>query len=810
MRGRLLAAAVLLLAACTDPEERVARHVERGQALLEQNHVPEAILEFKSALNDRPDDPDLYERIGDLLSTRGQFEEAARYYERTCELDASRIPAAMKLARLIAASRPARARELLDRGLRDAPNLAIVQRAATDVALAEHDTAGALEAARKAVAIDAADVENWVSLGTAQQGRIRERLALRLPPDDDAFRDTIATFEHVDEMLGGSPRARLEKARLLAAWPGHRAEATATHRDALQLALETNSPLEVALASRAVEQYAREIHDKALRHEALTHLVHADPTDYSAWEDLGRMDGEPVYLDMLQQRGDDPVAHLLYAGFLERKRRIGDAEAHLERQLERPAKSPLIYARLVRMRIQTGRLADAHATYVRMSADFPTDFETRLAHARLSLAEGRAAEAAVELEPLVAERKSSELLRLLALARLRLGDLPGASATIERAAALESRPNYAVLRLKARIAHDSQHWREAVAAYTILVGRGQRLGVDERVRLVRSLYHTGRRDPGRKQLEDLLASTPPPAGAAVAFAELEGADDPSRARALLMAALAGEPGEPDLVQALTDLDLRGGHADAALQRLDHLVESGQASPQTLLLRARVRAQAGDYPGAEADALRVFEAAPMLPGAMELLFSVYRQQGHLPQAQRSFEEADAAGVLHPAGRYLLARIYLEAAEWARARKELERVVQDSPDLWAAKNDLAFVLAQQQEDLDRALGLAREANEAAGRTAATTDTVGFVHLKAGRGEAALEEFQRAIHIAQQRHESVQASHQYHAGLALVSLGRYQEAIRAFESALGEGDFAEADDARRQLEAARHHEPESPSPS
>jgi tetratricopeptide (TPR) repeat protein len=87
---------------------------------------------------------------------------------------------------------------------------------------------------------------------------------------------------------------------------------------------------------------------------------------------------------------------------------------------------------------------------------------------------------------------------------------------------------------------------------------------------------------------------------------------------------------------------------------------------------------------------------------------------------------------------------------------------------------------------------------------------VHLKAGRPEAALQQFRNAIRLAQKRSEPPNPSFQYHRGLALRALGREGEAVRSFERALDQGDFPEADDARRQLEAARHYEAESGSPS
>jgi Tfp pilus assembly protein PilF len=223
------------------------------------------------------------------------------------------------------------------------------------------------------------------------------------------------------------------------------------------------------------------------------------------------------------------------------------------------------------------------------------------------------------------------------------------------------------------------------------------------------------------------------------------------------------------------------------------------------MRAGILARLKAYTQAEADVLRAFEADPALPGAIDLLYTIYRVQGKLEEARRSFEQAEEAGVLHSGARLLLGRLYLGDGNTERARAMLEQVVVDHPELWTARNDLAFVLAERGEELDRALQLAREAHAASGENATTADTVGYVHLKAGRPEAGLQQFRYAIRLAQGRSEPSDPSFQYHRGLALRALGREGEAVQSFERALEQGDFPEVDEARRQLEAARHSEAE-----
>jgi len=809
---RWLAAVMLLFACCTSPEERLASHMERGEEFLEQDQTKEALLEFQNALKIRPEDAALHERIGGVLHSRSQFAEALEYFRQAYRLDESRISAAMYEARLSAFQDPKRARELLRRGLREAPELAVVQRTRAHLAIVTGDTRTALEAAKKAVAIDPEDVANWVELGSVHQARIVERQKKRLPPRKAIFEDALAAFDRVDELKGGFPRARLEKARVFGAWPRHRAEAKATYQDALALAKRQESPLEIRFAAQAMDEFGKQIGDNQMRRTALWELVAVMDDNYEAWDKLGRLTGgrrgssaEDVYLELIERRPDDPRSHLLYVNYLTRKRRTDDAEAHLRRTLDDGLEAPLLWERLIQLMIRDARLPDARALYVQMSDEFPDDLHTRTAQARLAIAEGRLAEGIRQLRPLIAEQDSAELQRLMALAQFRIGNLEEAQRAIDSAVDLSTQPQYAVMRLKARIYCALGDWPSARDTYRILLGRGQELSAEEKLLFATSLHRSGRRTAALSVLEEVLAEPLPPAGAAIAYAELEGEHDPERARTLLLAAHERAPAAHEVLQALTELDLRAGRLQEALERINRVVASRLATPPTLLMRARILARLEAYAQAEADVLRAFEADPALPGAIDLLYTIYRVQGKLEEARRSFEQAEEAGVLHSGARLLLGRLYLGDGDTERARAMLEQVVVDHPELWTAKNDLAYVLAKRGEELDRALQLAREAHAASGENSTTADTVGYVHLKAGRPEAGLQQFRYAIRLAQGRSEPPNPSFQYHRGLALRALGREGEAVQSFERALEQGDFPEADEARRQLEAARHSEAE-----
>jgi tetratricopeptide (TPR) repeat protein len=255
------------------------------------------------------------------------------------------------------------------------------------------------------------------------------------------------------------------------------------------------------------------------------------------------------------------------------------------------------------------------------------------------------------------------------------------------------------------------------------------------------------------------------------------------------------------LQAMTVIDRKSKRVKLglmhAMRRINAAVEKGQGGPSALLLRAEILTDLGEFDRAENDALRAFEAAPSLPGAVDLLIEIYRKQDKLAEAHKSFEEAEQAGVLHAGARRLLARLYAEQGKPADAIRMLEKVVDETPRMTGAQRDLAQLLAAEGKDLERALELARSANEKRAKDSRSASTLAFVYYRKGLYEAALREYQRAIKLDRNTGEHMAPSLFYQLGLTLQKLDRNERAAEAFESALAfSSDFPDAPNARRLL--------------
>lgn len=808
-RARCLALAALLCAGCASPEERFAEHVARAEAYLAERHNDEARIELLAALKINPGSADVNWRLGELLSESGASRAALFHFGEAYRLDPSRVDAALRQVSLIWRESPQLAQRILLRVKQHHPDDPRVHRTESALALVRGDPAAALAAARAALDLAPDDAESWTQLGSAHKGRIREARARGGDPADALYEEAIAAFDRVDELENGHVGARLEKARVYGSWKNHSADAVAAYHSAIGLARQRDNREHWLGAALAMEEYARNTGRRELRVQALRAAVDANPTRTRTWDALARAveghqgpeEAERLYQTLLEQQSERPAAHIAYTSHLARQQRGPDAIAHLERVLSQGLDAAILWEQLVRLELSDGLRADARATYHRMRELHADNPLTKRSAARLAIADGRGADALEILRELAGTDDSSEVEQLRALGYLDVGNVVGATAAIQRALSLAQDFPIAAVRIEASIRHEAKQWDATLQALRALEEHGQMLTVAERLMRARSLYELGQHEAGRRELDALLGEPVVSPQAAVEFSRREGQRYPADAQRQLGRALRHAPGSYELLASMTRLDVETGQADRALRRLDTVIESQLAVPRVLLLRAELLSLAGELRRAEADALQAFEADPQLPGAVDLLFAIYERQGRLAEALHAFEEAESVGVLHPGARVLLGRLYLSQERSDEARAAYEEAIEANPENAAAKNDLAYLLAIEGRDLERAQTLAEEAQRALPEQPEAIDTVGYVYFRKGHLEAALHQLRRAIALAEAQRGEAPPTFHYHVGLTLSALERNAEAAVAFERALAlDSKFAGAVDARRQLEAAR----------
>ena len=290
------------------------------------------------------------------------------------------------------------------------------------------------------------------------------------------------------------------------------------------------------------------------------------------------------------------------------------------------------------------------------------------------------------------------------------------------------------------------------------------------------------------------------------------------ARAHLNAVLAHQPNHLDALYALAALHQAEKHVnDAALvfrqilgidpqQRPAYLGLANGLVAQGKLARAEAYLDqaAGirnyDRSGDDDDADGALAFKPRFIDVFNRMISVYLDQKNSDNALASCDRQLArsghstetkAAVYHIKGQILEQR-----SEHALAEQQYRRALDISPDYAPAANNLAYLLAKKEANLEEALALAKLANAAHPRDAAVLDTLGWVYFRLAQYDHAIEEFGKSLSEAPEH-----AIVHYHLGLAYDRTDQKKNAIEFLEKALAlDPAFPGADQARQQLAILR----------
>ena len=126
--------------------------------------------------------------------------------------------------------------------------------------------------------------------------------------------------------------------------------------------------------------------------------------------------------------------------------------------------------------------------------------------------------------------------------------------------------------------------------------------------------------------------------------------------------------------------------------------------------------------------------------------------------------------------MLAALYDTQKNQAMAETHYRQALNVKADFAPAANNLAYILAEREENLDEALNFARIAKEKLPQDPAVMDTIGWVYYKKGLYDSAIAEFSESAEKLPHN-----PMIHYHLGLALHKKQEDQKARNAFEKAL-----------------------------
>ncbi len=263
------------------------------------------------------------------------------------------------------------------------------------------------------------------------------------------------------------------------------------------------------------------------------------------------------------------------------------------------------------------------------------------------------------------------------------------------------------------------------------------------------------------------------------------AADESLSRALAAA--------PDFLQARAarvELALQMGEGKKALALARELKKQYPASPLGLVLEGDVHMQGKAYREAQKSYRQAMRLQPAGIIAVKLA-RAYRLAHDERGAIKVLESWLDTEPTDTRARTLLATLYQQGGQPAKAEAHYRVLIEQQPDNFVALNNLAFLSIKS--DLPQARRYAEKAHALIPGNASVTDTLGWILVKEG------QELARGIGLLREarRQAPTVAEIQYHLAVGLAAKGEKDEARSLLQALLAdEREFDGREDARRLL--------------
>jgi tetratricopeptide (TPR) repeat protein len=784
-RGRLLFALCLAGAVGAACQRGVDERVAEARALSEQQKFAESIEVLRGVLEEQPDHPEANFLLGTSLIRNGETTTAIFPLRRAAANEEYALKAGLALARTLAITQNLEdaeqvATDLLERDPDNSEALGL--RAQVRLNLGRYDDAIADVDARLKLNEDEAELHFLKAQALLSAKRYDESRA-SLAKAETLYRDAGelsnaaqscanagAVFERMD---GNLKRAEQQVERCVADYP---TQLTALKALADLFNAQGTPDRAVEAMRRAAAAAPESVETRLLLAEQLYLAKHADEAIQEARQTAEDFSSLQAWLTLAE---------------LEiRKGELVSADASLQRAVALASDPEPIRFRRADLMVSRGDLDGAEA----LAAEFTDPAFQAFVRGRIALRRGDAETALQLLEKGLERWPDNAGARAEAgTAAQQLGQLERALGHYREATRKDAKSSnagvagalvaYALGRPAEAVSliriHVKEHPFEGPEAYQVGIRAADAADSPEEAEvLLAALDAYGERGIAAAERARRVAAKGGPAEAAklIEASRLDYANPRSEPglRALVEARLAQQQG----AQALAAVDgaLRGDADRASLHDLRGRV---------LLALAR-----------DDEARAAFEKALELKadyGAPHAgLAMLAAKAGDVDGALREFDAASKAPVADPDSAYQAAQLLLSKGDLDGAKTRLEEVTRRLPDHAAAANDLAWILAERKQDLDRAKLLAELAVRQM-PSADSIDTLAWVEIQRGDLEDARATLERGL-AANPHHPTLL----YRLGLAKNAAGDRDGALTAFREALQTGAFPQAE--ATQAEIAR----------
>ncbi|HJT89208.1 MAG TPA: tetratricopeptide repeat protein [Bryobacteraceae bacterium] len=764
MIGRKLAftAAMVLLAAgfgCSRAGRR-AQYLAKADELARQQKYEEAVLNYRKALQSDPRFGEAYYKLGLAEKELKHWPEALTALNRAVELMPQNEAAQAQLGNLYLLSYQSSHSQAAYEGVRR--------------------IAGRLLAAH-ANSFDALRLQGYLAAADRNPGQAVEFFS-RANAIRPLVPDVVSTLAESLFLTGRQQEGERLAGQLIAAHPEY-------------------GPIYDILYSRYIQENRTADAERLLITKAANNPRDELPLLQLAehyWRHNQREAAERTLNDLLRKDHPFPRPYLSMGDFY---RRMGSGDKAIQAyeagaSLE-PAGKALYEKRVVESLVLDGKSAQALALVSRLVTEFPSDDDLKGAWATLLVDRDRPEDRAVArraLEELLRKSPDDQTFRYQ-LARVLAADGKYSDARQQFETVAAKRPD------------DAMAWLGlAEVSSRMLDFPGTRQAAEKALalnpslraaRLLRasSLVGLGNLDAARAEYTSLLRNYPAYREAKLQMALLDVVQGRyAEADKAFRANYDPEHGDFRALKGLIEMYFDQGRPNDAFALLDTQIARRPSAEELQEIDAATAARAGKWDLAASRYEKVAALRPNDPGTLLALGDAYRQLGNFEKAGAILSRAASLRPEDWRTPFLLGLVHEAAGQADQAEADYRKCLRMNPDYPEALNNLAFLLAQSGRRLDEAVQLAQKAVHASSGNAAAADTLGWLYLKQGHVQAALQIFGQ---LAAKRPKDGMVL--YHWAVALRQSGQRSAAEKQLKAALFAGlPPAERSAAARLLQA------------
>ncbi len=445
------------------------------------------------------------------------------------------------------------------------------------------------------------------------------------------------------------------------------------------------------------------------------------------------------------------------------------------------------------------------------------DVEALMLRARLNLQENRSEEAVKDLEDILKKQPSQrDALYYIAQAKIAIGQIDQARAFI---ADLERyHPKYlraGLLKIQAAFAagesavalKQANELFEKVNAAKPSSDNGVNALHDLQTKALSSRglanLDLGKLNEAQSDLERVLVTTPTSSSAMVNLAKVHAAKrEADKALDFYEKALAADASNFDAMSGIVTVSIQLKRTPQAHAKLDSLIASNAGRGDVLAalhyLKSQVFAAEKNVASQENELTQTIALdanyLPAYSSFAALLVGRNQTAEAIAQYQKVVEMKPSAPIFTMLGILEDSRNDIAAAE-----KYYRQALDIAPDSPIAANNLAWLIAENQGNLDEALQLATASVAKNQTVAGFYDTLGWVYLKKGLYSPAVEQLRKAIALDEKSGKPATAGYRVRLATALAMAGDKASARREVETSLrSENELSqqESADARKVL--------------